>query len=59
MVIGLGPLTLMRPLVVAGACVGTLLTGGGAPALLVGVVAGAAVLSVEPLVHRRWYREVR
>jgi hypothetical protein len=59
MVIGLGPLTLLRPFVVAGACVGSQLTGGGPPALLVGVVAAAAVLGVEPLVHRRWYREVQ
>ncbi|RKT15806.1 hypothetical protein BX285_0128 [Streptomyces sp. 1114.5] len=59
MVIGLGPLTLLRPLAVATACLGTLRTGGGPAALLVGAVAGAAVLCVEPLVHRRWYREVR
>ncbi|MFF2145405.1 hypothetical protein [Kitasatospora sp. NPDC058190] len=59
MVIGLGPLTLLRPLAVAVACVGALLNGGGAPALLVGAVAGAAVLCVEPLVHRRWYSKVQ
>ncbi|MEU9043560.1 MULTISPECIES: hypothetical protein [unclassified Kitasatospora] len=59
MVIGLGPLTLLRPAAVATACAGALLNGGGAAALLVGVVAGAAVLCVEPLVHRRWYREVQ
>ncbi|MGW2375025.1 hypothetical protein [Kitasatospora sp. NPDC001683] len=59
MVIGLGPLTLLRPLAVATACLGTLLNGGGVPALLVGAVAGGAVLCVEPLVHRRWYGEVR
>ncbi|MFF3804302.1 hypothetical protein [Streptomyces sp. NPDC002032] len=55
MVAGLGPLTLLRPLVVAVACAGTLAHGGGLPALLVGVAAGIAVLCVEPLVHRRWY----
>ncbi|MFE5811339.1 hypothetical protein [Streptomyces sp. NPDC056491] len=55
LVAGLGPLTLLRPLVLAAACAGTLASGGGAPALLVGAVAGAAVLCVEPLVHRRWY----
>ncbi|AWZ03307.1 MULTISPECIES: hypothetical protein [unclassified Streptomyces] len=54
-VIGLGPLTLARPLVVAAACGGALLAGGGSASLLVGAVAGAAVLSVEPFVHRRWY----
>ncbi|MFE0176542.1 hypothetical protein ACFWZ2_29920 [Streptomyces sp. NPDC059002] len=57
MVVGLGPLVLLRPLVVAAACAGTLLGGGGPAALLVGVVAGAAVLCVEPLTHRRWYAE--
>ncbi|MER7582988.1 hypothetical protein [Kitasatospora sp. NPDC097691] len=59
MVIGLGPLTLLRPLAVATACVCALLNGGGTPSLLVGSVAGAAVLCVEPLVHRRWYGEVQ
>lgn len=59
MVVGLGPLTLLRPLVVAAACLGGVLTGGGVPALLVGVAAGAAVLCVEPLVHRHWYRRVQ
>lgn len=58
MVVGLGPLTLLRPLAVAAACVGALLNGGGGPALLVGTIAGAAVLCVEPAVHRRWYRQV-
>ncbi|MGX2993247.1 hypothetical protein JNUCC64_02955 [Streptomyces sp. JNUCC 64] len=57
-VVGLGPLTLARPLVVAVACAGAALFGGGS-ALLVCAVAGAAVLCVEPLTHRRWYRRVR
>ncbi|MFJ3667229.1 hypothetical protein ACIPSE_12300 [Streptomyces sp. NPDC090106] len=59
MVLGLGPLTLLRPLAVAAACVGALVNGGGALSLLVGTVAGAAVLSVEPVVHRRWYSNVQ
>ncbi|MEX2985577.1 hypothetical protein [Streptomyces sp. C36] len=59
MVVGLGPLTLLRPLAIAAACLGALLNGGGVPALLVGTTAGAAVLCVEPAVHRRWYRHVR
>ncbi|MEV6196552.1 hypothetical protein AB0M19_29605 [Streptomyces sp. NPDC051920] len=58
-VIGLGPLTLLRPLAVATACVGALINGGGAPSLLVGTIAGAAVLCVEPAVHRRWYHAVQ
>ncbi|MFD8783048.1 hypothetical protein [Kitasatospora sp. NPDC059599] len=59
MVIGLGPLTLLRPLAVVAACCGAVLNGGGVPALLVGAVAGAAVLCVEPVVHCRWYGEVQ
>ncbi|MEU9144927.1 hypothetical protein [Streptomyces sp. NPDC048349] len=59
MVIGLGPLTLLRPLAVATACLGALLNGGGGPGLLVGVLAAVAVLCVEPVVHRRWYRHVQ
>ncbi|MFD5147934.1 hypothetical protein [Streptomyces sp. NPDC058401] len=55
MVLGLGPLCLVRPLVVAVACAGALAAGGGWTSLLVGAVAGAAVLCVEPYVHRRWY----
>ncbi|MFD7256404.1 hypothetical protein [Streptomyces sp. NPDC059874] len=55
MVAGLGPLTLLRPIVVAAACVASFVHGGGVPSLLVGAVAGVAVLCVEPLVHRRWY----
>ncbi|MFG3223622.1 hypothetical protein ACGF07_02400 [Kitasatospora sp. NPDC048194] len=58
MVVGLGPLTLLRPLAVAAACAGAL-RNGGVPSLVVGAVAGAAVLGVEPLVHRRWYRTVQ
>ncbi|MEU4345961.1 hypothetical protein [Streptomyces sp. NPDC023838] len=57
-VIGLGPLTLLRPVAVVAACLGALFNGGGWPALLVGAIAGAAVLSVEPAVHHRWYRYV-
>ncbi|MEU8791332.1 hypothetical protein [Streptomyces sp. NPDC048643] len=59
MVIGLGPLTLLRPLAIAAACVGAILNRGGWPALLIGMIAGAAVLCVEPTVHRRWYGHVR
>ncbi|WUH89410.1 hypothetical protein OG900_04105 [Streptomyces sp. NBC_00433] len=58
MVVGLGPLTLLRPLAVAAACLGAVANGGGWASLLVGAVAGAAVLCVEPVVHRRWYARV-
>ncbi|MFF2777410.1 hypothetical protein ACFVU3_21165 [Streptomyces sp. NPDC058052] len=59
MVVGLGPLTLLRPLALAAACLGALVNGGGPLSLLVGTIAGAAVLCVEPAVHRRWYQHVR
>ncbi|MCX5147129.1 MULTISPECIES: hypothetical protein [unclassified Streptomyces] len=55
-VVGLGPLTLLRPVVVGIACLGAF-AGGGPASLLVGAVAGLAVLYVEPFVHRRWYAE--
>ncbi|WP_405720821.1 hypothetical protein OG607_08670 [Streptomyces sp. NBC_01537] len=57
MVVGLGPLTLLRPLAIAAACLGALANGGGWRSLLVGVIAGTAVLCVEPIVHHRWYAE--
>ncbi|MCX5402126.1 hypothetical protein [Streptomyces sp. NBC_00102] len=57
-VVGLGPLTLLRPLALGIACLGALVHDGGWTSLLVGAVAGVAVLCVEPLVHRRWYAEV-
>ncbi|AUG81360.1 hypothetical protein CFP65_6717 [Kitasatospora sp. MMS16-BH015] len=56
-VIGLGPLTLLRPLAIAAACLAALLHHGGWASLLIGAVAGAAMLSVEPIVHHRWYRQ--
>jgi hypothetical protein len=58
-VIGLGPLTLLRPLAIAAACLGAVLNGGGGSALLIGATAGAAVLCVGPVVHRRWYQHVQ
>jgi hypothetical protein len=57
-VLGLGPLTLLRPVVLAAACAGAPAAGGGWRAALVGGAAAAAVLAVEPLVHRRWYADV-
>ncbi|MEO3973067.1 hypothetical protein [Streptomyces sp. CAU 1734] len=53
-VIGLGPLTLVRPLVVTA---GAVAAAWGSPwSAAVAVAAGAGVLLVEPLTHRRWYR---
>ncbi|MBW8485262.1 hypothetical protein [Actinomadura parmotrematis] len=54
MVIGLGPLTLLRPLVLAAGCT-VALAAGGWPSLLVSATAGAAALATEQIVHRRWY----
>ncbi|WP_327351226.1 hypothetical protein [Streptomyces sp. NBC_01304] len=52
-VIGLGPLTLLRPLVVLAGAVAA--ARGSLPGAVVATVASAAVLLVEPVVHRRWY----
>ncbi|MEV0405532.1 oxidoreductase [Actinoallomurus sp. NPDC050550] len=55
--VGLGPLTLARPAVVAAAVAAA---GLGARDWLIwtaAVTAAAGVLVVEPWVHRRWYRE--
>ncbi|MFI6005488.1 hypothetical protein ACIA98_34690 [Streptomyces sp. NPDC051366] len=57
MVVGPGPLTLLRPVVLGIACLGAF-AGSGAGSLLVGAVAGLAVLCVEPFVHRHWYAQV-
>lgn len=58
MVIGLGPLTLLRAPALAAVCPDRILNGGSRVSLLVGAPAGTAVLSVEPAVHRRWCRGV-
>ncbi|MFE3205808.1 oxidoreductase [Embleya sp. NPDC059237] len=51
---GLGPLTMARPLIVAG---GIVAAGWGTPAgAAVAATAGSGILLVEPYVHRRWYR---
>ncbi|MEU7528377.1 oxidoreductase [Saccharothrix sp. NPDC042600] len=54
--VGLGPFTLVRPVVVV-AAVAWAVVGAQDWLVWVGsVVAAAGVLAVEPLVHRRWYR---
>ncbi|GAA0354226.1 hypothetical protein NE235_07985 [Actinoallomurus spadix] len=56
-VVGLGPLILVRPIVVAGAVVAACL-GTRDPVIWAAAgTAAAGVLTVEPLVRRRWYRE--
>lgn len=54
--LGLGPFTLLRPLVVLAAAVQAAL--GATDWLLWTVALGSAavVLAVEPLAHQRWYR---
>ncbi|MGW6462171.1 hypothetical protein ACWF94_40655 [Streptomyces sp. NPDC055078] len=52
-VVGLGPLTLLRPVVVlAGAAAAG---WGSLPAAAVAATASASAFLVEPLTHRRWY----
>lgn len=54
--VGLGPLTLLRPVVVTGAVAWTV--AGAQWLVWVGaLMAAISVLAVEPVVHRRWYRE--
>ncbi|GCD95908.1 oxidoreductase [Embleya hyalina] len=51
---GLGPLTMVRPLLVVG---GVVAAGWGTSAgAAVAATAGSGILLVEPYVHRRWYR---
>ncbi|OPC84673.1 hypothetical protein B4N89_30480 [Embleya scabrispora] len=51
---GLGPLTMVRPLLVVG---GVVAAGWATPAgAAVAATAGSGILLVEPYVHRRWYR---
>ncbi|MER8236667.1 hypothetical protein ACIRQY_23140 [Streptomyces sp. NPDC101490] len=54
-VIGLGPLTLLRPLVVAAAV--TAASWSSPACAAVALTAAAGALLVEPLTHRRWYTE--
>jgi hypothetical protein len=56
-VVGLGPFTLARPVVVAGAVAAACLGSRDPVIWATAVTAAAGVLTVEPLVHRRWYRE--
>jgi hypothetical protein len=54
--VGLGPFTLVRPLVVVAAVVWAGLGTDDWLVRLDAVVAAVAVLAVEPLTHHRWYR---
>ncbi|UKD56890.1 oxidoreductase [Amycolatopsis sp. FU40] len=54
--IGLGPFTLARPAVVLVAVVWSAAPSGDWLVWAVALAAAVAVLAVEPMVHRRWYR---
>jgi heme/copper-type cytochrome/quinol oxidase subunit 1 len=53
--LGLGPLTLIRPWITIGAGLTATLTAPDLPTAGCAVLAAASVLAVEPWVHRRWY----
>lgn len=54
--VGLGPFTLIRPVIVLCATVWSV-AGSSDPLAWVVAMAAAGVLAVEPVVHRRWYRD--
>ncbi len=58
--LGLGPMTLVRPVVaVGGAVAAAVVSGGDVIVSVCAFSAVAVVLAVEPLAHRRWYAEAR
>jgi hypothetical protein len=54
--VGLGPFTLIRPVVVLGATVWSVAGSIDWLAWAVAIAAALSVVAVEPVVHRRWYR---
>ncbi|ANN18220.1 oxidoreductase [Amycolatopsis orientalis] len=54
--VGLGPFTLLRPLIVLGALVWSVAGSSDWLAWVVATAAAAGVLAVEPVIHRRWYQ---
>ncbi len=54
--VGLGPMTLTRPLVVAAAVAWSVADSADWLVWTIALASGTGVLSVEPLVHHRWYR---
>lgn len=55
--LGLGPLTLLRPWVTGAAGLAAAWTAPDLPAAGCAILAATGVLVVEPWVHRRWYAE--
>jgi heme/copper-type cytochrome/quinol oxidase subunit 1 len=56
--LGLGPLTLVRPWVTVTAGLATAWTAPNLPTAACALLAAASVLPVEPWVHHRWYTEL-
>lgn len=54
--VGLGPCTLVRPVVVLGVTGWSVAGSGDWLVWVVAIAAALSVLAVEPVVHRRWYR---
>jgi hypothetical protein len=54
--VGLGPLTVVRPAIAIGGGAAAVWHSHGLAAAVTAVAAVAGVLAVEPVVHRRWYR---
>ncbi|KOV90150.1 oxidoreductase [Nocardia sp. NRRL S-836] len=54
--VGLGPMTLARPLVVLSAVTWAVAGSGDWLVWTVALTSGLGVLAVEPVVHHRWYR---
>jgi hypothetical protein len=54
--VGLGPMTLARPLVVAAAVAWSVAGSADWLVWTIALTSGLGVLAVEPLVHHRWYR---
>jgi hypothetical protein len=57
MIIGLGPLTLIRPWLTVAAGLAAAAAAGDLPTAACAILAAAGVLVVEPWVHRRWYAQ--
>lgn len=54
--LGLGPFSLVRPVVVVVATAWSVMESSDWLVWTVAIVAAVTVLAVEPIVHRRWYR---
>jgi hypothetical protein len=55
--VGLGPFTMLRPALVAGATAWSVVGSTDWLVWICALSAALSVLTVEPIVHRRWYRD--